>query len=201
MKKLYFLAIVLHYLEAKIDIIGNNAMNLFKKTTIFITLISVFTLLVGCAKFANYQPMIVDSPKTTTWKNPKLKGAIEVVNISGGQDEINPLLESHDNIVSNDVLRKALEGSLKAYGYLANTSSKAKYKLDAKLVKLGLPTTGSLGINVDSVIVYEIYGSGTAKRYSVNAYGKVEWFEKTMHAAERSIKENISDFLKQLHSF
>lgn len=182
-------------------LLGTKIMKILLKSIKFIVLILAVTILTGCATPANYQAMIV-RPTAAIPHNPKLKGAIEVVNVSGGK-ATNPLWTSQ---VDNIGFRKALEGSLDAYGYLASSSHKAKYKLDATLSKLAQPMLG-FNLDVDSVIVYNITGVRVDKQYLVKASGTAKVsdafvaVERLKIANERSIKENIKNFLKKLSSF
>ena len=172
---------------------------LIAKSVVVVALVSMFVVLTGCAATANYKSMIV-KPTADIQKNPKLKGAIEVVNVSGGK-KTNPLWTSQ---VDNDGFKKALESSLSAYGYLAD--DKAKYKLDADLLSLGQPIMG-FSLDVKSKVIYKIYDAEMVKKYRIKAAGVAgvsDAFlanERLKIANERSIQENIKEFLKQLSSF
>lgn len=171
------------------------------KAIMFISLASVFIVLMGCATSANYQSMMV---RTTpeTYKNPKLTNTIVVSNVSGGK-KTNPFWTSQ---VENYGFKKALEESLSAYGYLANSVGNAKYQLDASLLRVDMPAM-SFSPEVKSTVVYKITGSGINKEYKIEANGKAKFSdalfsdERFRIANERSVQENIREFLKRLDTF
>ncbi|CAL7962284.1 conserved exported hypothetical protein [Gammaproteobacteria bacterium] len=170
------------------------------KLITFVAVVSVFAVLTGCATPAQYQSMIVKP--TSVEQNPKLKGAIVVTNVSGGR-KTEPL-SLGISYVDNDGLRKALEGSLDAYGYLAGSFSKAQYKLDADL--LDLKQTGLLAVTAKSVISYKISSTDIVKKYQIEVSGIATvsdefcGYKRLRMANERSIQANIKEFFKRLNS-
>jgi hypothetical protein len=160
----------------------------------------VFTL-GGCASPALPEAMTVklDSGAAV---NPRLKGAVALGQVSGGE-ATNPLWVSQ---VDNDSFRKAFEASLASYGYLAPDAASAKYSVSAKLFKLDQPMFG-LTLDVKSNVVYEVAGQGVTKSYPVNSTGTATFSDAAVAVQrlrlsnERSILENIREFLKQLASF
>lgn len=181
----------------------------------------------GCSFQANPNSMVV-TPKsevivdprytnitrTTAPVDPKLSGKITVTKISGGKKSL-PAPFGAPN-VDNDTLRKALEDSLSAYGYLSSSPDKAKYRLEAKL--LGINWGGLEArlmsvhmkeaihpdVDVTSAIEFKITGANTEKKYlarettTVNP-GDAFIYDKSMQiAVERTIKLNIQNLLRYL---
>lgn len=155
----------------------------------------------GCATPATYQGMTV-LPSDTGTANPKLKAAIAVGNVSGGE-ETNPLWMSK---VDNTSFRKALEESLAVAGYLAPPGSDPHYTLNASLRSLDQPWFG-ITLDVTSKIDYTVTGDGTTRDYPVTATGTGTFsdsaiaIERLRIANEKSIKENITELLGDLQSF
>lgn len=160
-----------------------------------------YTSLNGCASPAETQAMIV-SPDASIGQNPKLKGKVALGNIAGGQ-ETNPLWTSQ---VDNQSFTEALRGSLNAFGYLAGNSAAASYKVDANLMSLVQPAFG-LTLDVKSNIQYTVATGNTIKEHIIEATGSAGFSDAAVAitrlrlANERSIKENITLFLKQLLSY
>lgn len=168
------------------------------KLITFVTLISVFTALVGCVTNpAKYQAMMV-KPTAAIPQNKKLEGTIVVDNVFGGKKT------SWNSQVENEEFKKALEGSLSAYGYLANNSP--KYHLEANLLKLKQPLLG-FNLEVNSEVLYKMTGNGIKKQYLIKASGLAKFSdvfvadERLKIANERSIQKNIRQFLSKLSSF
>lgn len=161
-------------------------------------------VLTGCATPATYQAMTVQ-PDAQLKPNPKLKGQIEVAQISGGKDT-NPLWTSQ---VDNENFKKALSDSLAIAGYQPATGQAAKYRLSAELKELDQPMFG-LTFDVKSNIVYKLESTDPTTSYSksipVNATGTATTsdafvaIERLRIANERSILENIKALLKQLQN-
>jgi hypothetical protein len=84
--------------------------------------------------------------------SPKYRNAIAVRSVSGGQ-AMNILTVPG---VSNEPLKAALEGTLAANGYLAQ-SAPAKFYLDAEIQILDQPLIG-LDLDVTADVTYRIYG-------------------------------------------
>jgi|LakMenEpi03Aug12_release.lakeMendotaPanAssembly.Ray.scaffolds.fasta_scaffold229757_3 hypothetical protein len=160
-----------------------------------------YACLNGCATPAETQAMIV-SPDASIGQNPKLKGKIALGNIGGGQ-ETNPLWTSQ---VDNQSFTEALRGSLNAFGYLTSNSATASHKIDANLMSLVQPAFG-LTLDVKSNIQYTVTTGNTSKEHIVEATGSAGFSDAAVAitrlrlANERSIKENITLFLKQLLSY
>ncbi len=152
----------------------------------------------GCATSATSQAMTV-KPGVTTAVNPKLKGQVEVSEVKGGK-ETNPLWTSQ---VDGPGFRKALQDSLAIAGYLAPSAGAAKYKVSAELVSLDQPLFG-FTMDVKSEVKYQFTGAGAPRNYAVTATGTATpsdafvGVERLRLANERSIMENIKDFINRL---
>lgn len=172
---------------------------LFKSVMLLLVVVGLFGL-AGCAAPANYEKMIV-RPTSSTKLNPKLKGAVLVSSIIGGK-KTNPMWTSQ---VDNESFGKALTASLDAYGYLANSSDQAKYRLSAHLLELKQPFMG-IDMDVRSVIKYTLVGPGASKDYRIDAIGIGKFsdafmaIERLKVANEKSIYENIGKFLQEISS-
>ena len=157
--------------------------------------------LAGCATPATSQAMTV-KPGATAAVNPKLKGNVAIAQVSGGKDT-NPLWTSQ---VDNAGFRKALHDSLNIAGYLAADPAQAKYKVSADLQSLQQPLIG-FTFDVKSQVEYKVAGPSGVTPYKVNATGTASpsdafvGFERLRIANERSVMENIKNFIDQLAKF
>lgn len=157
--------------------------------------------LAGCATSASPQAMTVKAGAAAP-AHPKLKGAIKLGEITGGK-ETNPMWTSQ---VDTAGFRKALEDSLANSGYLAADPAKATHAVSAKLAELDQPLMG-FTLNVKSNVAYQLTGPGVSKTYPVNAVGSATVsdafaaVERLRLSNERSILENIREFLNQLGKF
>jgi hypothetical protein len=155
----------------------------------------------GCATPASPQAMAV-SVDASIPQNPRLKNAITVGNIEGGQ-ETNPLWTSQ---VDNASFREALIASMKSAGYLATDPSSAKYRLDAKLMSLIQPFMG-LTLEVKSTVAYTVTAGKAAREHVITANGSGNFsdaviaIERLKIANERSIKENFIELFRQLMGY
>jgi hypothetical protein len=152
----------------------------------------------GCATPATSQAMTV-KPGSTAPVNPKLKGAVALGTISGGKDT-SPLWTSQ---VDNEGFRKALKDSLAVTGYLAPEGTKPSYTVDADLQSLDQPLMG-FTFDVKSTVKYNLRAPAGAKAMPVVATGTATTsdafvaVERLRLANERSILENIKEFINQL---
>jgi hypothetical protein len=157
--------------------------------------------LTGCATSATPQAMTV-KPGTTAAVNPKLKGALKVGDVTGGQ-ETSPMWKSQ---VDNPSFKKALQDSLAISGYLATDPAQAKYAVSANLAALDQPFMG-FTLDVKSSVVYQLTGPGVSRSYPVTATGSATVsdafaaVERLRLSNERSILENIKEFINQLAKF
>jgi uncharacterized lipoprotein YajG len=164
-------------------------------------LCAVLLNLSGCATPATSQAMTV-KPGTTAAVNPKLKGAVKVADVTGGK-ETNPLWTSQ---VDNAGFKKALSDSLAISGYLAPDASKAKYSVSAELMELEQPIIG-FNFDVKSNVNYKLAGPASARAYPVKATGTATVsdafvaIERLRIANERSVLENIKQFVNELSKF
>jgi len=155
----------------------------------------------GCATSATSQAMTV-KPGATASVNPKLKGAVALGDVSGGKDT-NPLWTSQ---VDTAGFKKALQDSLAISGYLATDPAKATYKVSADLKSLDQPIMG-FTYDVKSNVDYKVSGPKGVQPYGVKATGTATvsdafaGVERLRIANERSVMENIKDFINQLAKF
>lgn len=161
----------------------------------------VILQLTGCATSATPQAMTV-KPGTTAAVNPKLKGALKLGDITGGK-ETSPMWKSQ---VDNAGFTKALQDSLAISGYLATDPAQAKYVVSANLAELDQPLMG-FTFDVKSNVVYQLTGPGVLRSYPVKATGTATVsdafaaVERLRLSNERSILENIKEFINQLAKF
>lgn len=157
--------------------------------------------LTGCATSATPQAMTI-KPGTTATVNPKLKGALKLGDITGGK-ETSPLWKSE---VDNAGFKKALQDSLAISGYLAADPAQAKYAVSANLTELDQPMFG-FTFDVKSNVTYQLTGPGVSRSYPVKTTGTATVsdafvaVERLRLSNERSILENIKEFINQLANF
>lgn len=158
-------------------------------------------LLAGCATPASQQSMSVSMQDVPTSSNEALKGQVAVRNVTGGK-ETNPLWTSQ---VDSQGFKGALDKSIAISGYKAIDSGKAKYIVDANLQDLNQPIFG-FTFDVVSTVLYTVTGNGKQTQIPVTATGTASTsdafigIERLRIANERSIKENIKEFLQKLSS-
>ena len=165
------------------------------------TAAAVLVNLAGCATPATSQAMTV-KPGTTASVNPKLKGAVKMADVTGGK-ETSPLWASQ---VDNASFKKALQDSLAISGYLAADAGQAKYSVSADLMELDQPLIG-FALDVKSNVNYKLNGPSGARTYLVKATGTAKVSdgfiaaERLRIANERSVLENIQQFINELSKF
>lgn len=169
---------------------------MFKITKLVMPLM-ILAIMSGCAAApANKQAMIVNPTATI---NENQKGKFVVNAVSGGK-ATNPFWTSQ---VNNENFEAALRESLALSGYSAADSSASKYKVDAELVSLKQPVFG-LTFDVVSTVNYKVYGEGFDKIFPIVATGTATTSDafvaitRLKIANEKSIQENIKEFIKQL---
>lgn len=157
--------------------------------------------LAGCATPASHQAMTVQ-PSAVPTVNAKLKSAVKVGTVSGGEST-NPIWTSE---VDNTAFKQALESSLAIAGYGAPAGADGTYTLSAELQKLEQPLIG-LSFDVKSTVLYTLTGPNTDRKYPVTFTGTAgvsDAFIGTVRlriANERSIAGNIKELLRQLGDF
>lgn len=156
----------------------------------------------GCATPVNRQAMTVPADAAMPPANPALKGALAVRGVAGGK-ETNPMWTSQ---VDDASFRDALSDSLKNAGYLAPAGSQGQYAVSAELQNLDQPMFG-LTMEVKSNVLYKIEGAGKSKSIPVTAVGSASPSDafygpaRLALANERSILENLREFIRQLKDF
>lgn len=167
-----------------------------KQIYLALTLISISTLY-GCATGANPGAMVVNAIEKPTLVNAELKEKISVRYVGGGK-ETNPMLASQ---VDTLAFRDALSQSLRVAGYEAGSSG--SYFVDAEIQALSQPMFG-MTFDVKSTVRYTVEGNGKRKIFPITSVGSAspsEAFlgvERMRLANEKSIKENIKQFLREL---
>ena len=171
----------------------------YKKFRIALILAAVSSIVVlsGCATPANKAAMSITKTEQLS-RQAQLQGAFIVGTVVGGQ-ETNPLWTSQ---VSSESFKSALEESLRNIDYFSSGEG-GKFTIDANLKKLDQPLFG-LTFDVTSEVIYRIEGMGHAKTIEVSAVGTATpsdafiAIERLRIANERSIKNNIADFINQI---
>jgi hypothetical protein len=157
--------------------------------------------LVGCATPASQQAMTIGISDVPTQLNPNLKNGLSVVGVTGGK-ETSPLWTSQ---VDNSGFRSALEQSLLAVGYLTSTNN-SKFKVEAELIELKQPFMG-LNFDVVSTVKYKISNQIGTEVFPITATGTATFsdsaigIERLRIANEKSIKENIKQFIQKISDF
>jgi hypothetical protein len=158
----------------------------------------LLALLSGCASPALQQAMIVKPEVVSGHIKTEQKGKFAVENVGGGK-VTNPMWTSQ-------VSREAFEGALKeslAVAGLNSEPSSAQYKIDADLLSLEQPLFG-LTFDVISKVNYRVYKDGFEKSFPITAKGTATVSDafvaiaRLRMANEKSIQENITEFIKQL---
>ena len=156
-------------------------------------------LLQGCATPASPTGMVVSAEEPIAQKNLALQNAVTVRSVTGGK-ETSPLWTSQ---VDSNGFRTALTQSLYSIGYEAGSQEKATLLVDAELVSLSQPLFG-LTFDVTSSVVYKVEGATFKRNFPITAVGTARTsdafigVERLRIANERSIKENIKQFLREL---
>ena len=167
------------------------------KITKLVLPVFILALLSACAAApANKQAMIV-TPSTVV--NVEQKGKFVVKTVTGGK-ATNPVWTSQ---VSNESFESALKESLILSGLSSADSAASKYKIDSELVSLKQPMFG-LTFDVVSTVNYKVYGEGVDKVFPIVATGRATTSDafvaitRLKIANEKSIQQNIKEFIKQL---
>lgn len=170
---------------------------MLKNKLLIFGIVSVLAILQGCASPASSNSMKIADHERPSIVNEKLAKSMAVRNVSGGK-ETNPMLTSQ---VDSSSFRDALGSSLRSSGY--DAAGSPKYFVDADMQALTQPVFG-LTFNVVSTIRYTVEGEGKRKLFPITATGTATTsdafvgVERLKIANERSIKENIKIFLKEL---
>jgi hypothetical protein len=149
------------------------------------------------AACATQQAMTVDSGVVVS-ASPKYRNAMAVRSVTGGQT-MNPLTVPG---VPNEPLKAALESSLLANGYLAQ-SGNPKFYIDAKIVNLDQPLIG-LDLDVTANVTYRVSGTGAAASYPIKSTARASFSDSPLAADrmrianERAMQQNIKQFLQAL---
>ncbi len=181
-----------------LQIIDANMLQKLKLS--FFLLITV--VITGCATPASQNAMSIGVADVPQRISSELKGQVNVRSVTGGK-ETNPIWISR---VDNQGFKSALEQSLVAVGYKAQNGSTAKYQIDVTLNELEQPAFG-LTFDVKSTVTYAVNGGSEGQKiFPITALGTAAMsdafvgMERMRIANERSIKENIKQFLQKISS-
>lgn len=142
---------------------------------------------------------MVIKPETASIVKQDQKGKFNVESVSGGK-ATNPMWTSQ---VSKENFEAALKESLALSGLSTAEQSADQYKIDANLQSLKQPLFG-LTFDVVSTVNYRVYKPGYEKQFPITATGTASVSDafvainRLKIANERSIQENITEFIKQL---
>jgi len=169
---------------------------------IYFLLAFAVAFLSGCATSASQNAMSIGVQDVPIKLNNDLKEKIYVRNVTGGK-ETNPLWTSQ---VDNVSFKGALDQSLTIAGYKSKTAAEAKMQIDASLQSIEQPLFG-LTFDVKSTVLYTVNSESGQKVFPVTATGSATpsdaflGYERLRIANERSIKENIKQFLQAVTTF
>jgi hypothetical protein len=141
--------------------------------------------------------MTVDSSAIVN-ASPKYRNAIAVRSVTGGR-MMNAMTVMG---VENEPLKAALQSSLAASGYLAQ-SGPPKFYVDAEIINLDEPLIG-FNLDVTADVTYKISGPGTAATYPIKSTAHATFSDSPVGADrvrianERAMQENIRQFLLAL---
>ena len=160
-------------------------------------------LLGACAAPARMSEMIVDDPGAAKLNNSELVGAIEIRNVTGGEDT-NPMWTSE---VSNQEFHDALSASLSKHHLLSTDAASSRFTLDANLLGVAQPAFG-FDMTVTTHVNYTLLAAPSGTPYLAETVsadftaGVGDAFigvERLRLANEGSIKANIQKFLEMFY--
>ena len=161
---------------------------------ILVALAMFAPLLAACATSGG----MTVNPGAVTNPLAKYRNAIAVRSVSGGQ-VMNILTVPG---VSNEPFQAALETTLAANGYLAQSGT-PKFYLDAEIQNLEQPFIG-LDFDVVANVTYKVSGAGAEAVYPIKAKGTATFSDSVVAldririANERAMRENLKQFLQAL---
>jgi hypothetical protein len=151
----------------------------------------------GLAACATQQAMTVDTGATVT-SIPKYRNAMAVRSATGGRVMNAATVMG----VQNEPFKAALESSLAANGYLAQSAT-AKFYVDAEIMNLDQPLIG-LDLDVSADVSYRVSGAGAAATYPIKTTARATFSDSPIAvdrmriANERVMQQNIRQFLQAL---
>ena len=160
----------------------------------------IFLCISGCASSPSQQSMSINTMDLVE-SNKNLVGNVNIRSVTGGE-VTNPLWISK---VDNRGLKAALDQSLAVIGYKSQ-NPRAPYQVDVILEDLDQPSFG-LTFNVSSRITYNVDKGNETTSFPVNAIGSAKTSdaiigtERMKIANERSIKNNIKEFINQISNY
>lgn len=172
------------------------------KTTCFVIpwlIISFFVS--GCATPARVSQMTVDGQPSQRIASTKLRNNLSIKDVTGGQ-ETNPLWKSN---IGNAEFEQALEGSLRAVGFLA-PRQQGTHMLTAHLQSVDQPFLG-LDMTVTASVRYmvterltgkEVFSRVIAIPYTATFGDSLLGVERLRLANEGAIRSNIARLIDEL---
>lgn len=164
--------------------------------------LTAIAMLTGCAAPADVQPMTAQAAGATP-TDPALARAVCVERVDGGK-KTNPLWVSE---VDNRSFLRALEGSLRLSGLLADPPERCRFGVDAHLLGLSQPFIG-FDVRVTANVNYRVRQAGVTEPYFLKTTtaahtakftaDKVLWASRLKLANEGAIRENIASFIEAL---
>jgi hypothetical protein len=168
-------------------------------STKLVSALLLTALLSGCASPATKQAMVIKADAISAVVRADQKGKFIVKNVGGGK-ATNPMWTSQ---VSRENFDAALKESLAIAGFTSEAPSDNQYKIDADLVTLKQPLFG-LTFDVVSTVNYRVYQEGFERQFPITATGTATISDafvaltRLKIANERSVQQNITEFIKQL---
>jgi len=168
------------------------------RNSLLVVLTFFVITLTGCATNADSNAMTYISHQSASKSD--FKNNITVWNVQGGSQSI---LSSQ---ITNLSLKKALENSLSVAGFETDYN-KAKYLLDAKLIRLDQPLLGGIDITVNCTINYTltnknnkiIYNKEIYSTYTAKFSESFNFSERLRLANEGAARENIKKLINDLY--
>lgn len=168
--------------------------------TRYATMLALMLSLSACAEPASQHGMTAHpGAEELAAANPRLKKAVTVRHVSGGQ-ETNPMWTSQ---VDNNGFKEALIRSLADLGYIAKEGA-PKYTIDATLQSLDQPVIG-FTFDVTAKVNYAVESNGVRTEYPITATGTAtgsdafSGVKRLRIANERAIQKNISLFIAEFN--
>ena len=174
------------------------------KTVVLALMLFGLQVLAACSRPAETERMVVRPESSVSAVDPRLVGAIDLGEVSGGQ-ETDPLWTPE---IGTAEFREALRQSLAAHGLLSDTPGTARYRLDARIVEASQPLL-SFDTTVETEIQYTLTDSETRQQPFVETVSSSSTVpmaddlighERIKAANERAARASIRRFLQRLSS-
>ena len=170
-------------------------------TVTYVVLFAAILGLAACAPPVRSDRMApAPTGETQFAADSPLREAVALKEVGGGE----PATE--DSSIGDDQLRQAIQDALQQYGLLQTDDAKARFRLDASLVKLSHPGAG-IDLTVNSQVRYTLTRADTgvvlfnevvAASYTATLGDEFIEILRQRLAKEGSIRANIRAFLERL---